>query len=170
MNLREAYAATSFANLQWSEISERPSDRVSASGLCDELGVRLWKIRYMKEKKYEPEAILKISLRLNKRSPALPELICFKIAKQCLTEYKDNFCKTCKGAKEMIVGQRRIVCEKCTGFGIRRWTDFERARGTGLGVNHVGKLQSHFRWGSDLLLTLDSKVNRQIEFYLGRNE
>ena len=46
MNLREPYAATAFAGLGWSEISERPIDRVAAAGLADSLGVSLWKAKY----------------------------------------------------------------------------------------------------------------------------
>lgn len=169
-NLREALAATTFANLQWSEIAERPIDRVAASGLCDGLGVLLWKAKYCLESAAYKEADRQIKVRVKDKYPNEAGLICDKLTEQCLREYLSDKCKACHGAKEMIVGSRRITCEVCSGFGIRRWTDFERARGTGLAIGRVKTLERKFSWTVNLLLTLDSEVNRQIEFYLGRTE
>jgi hypothetical protein len=112
----------------------------------------------------------KLKEKLKEKYPNEPGLVCDKIADQCLREYLSDKCKSCHGAKEMIVGTRRITCEVCSGFGIRRWSDFERARCTGLAVGRVKTLERKFRWAIDLLLSLDSEVNRQIEFYLGRGE
>ena len=170
MNLREAYAATSFANLQWSEISERPIDRVAASGLCDELGVLLWKAKYMLESPAYKEADKQLKVKVKDKFPKEAGLVCDKLVEQSLKEYLADRCKTCHGAKEMIVGTRRITCEACSGFGIRRWTDFERARAMSLALGRVKTLQRHFNWTCNLIFTLDEQVNRQIEFYLGRHD
>jgi hypothetical protein len=171
MNFRECYAATGFASLEWSDISERPIDRVAAAGLCkDPLGVLIWKSKYCLESVAYREAQKQLSERLKEKYPLEAGLILDKLAEQCLREYLSDKCKACHGAREMIVGSRRITCEVCSGFGIRRWTDFERARGTGLAIGRVKTLERKFSWTVNLLLTLDSEVNRQIEFYLGRTE
>ena len=169
-NMREAYAATSHANLQWSEISERPIDRVAAAGLCDPLGVMLWRIKYQNEDKWKFNAANLTALKMVRKYPSEPELICFKVAEQAIREYSKTNCKKCSGVKEVIGKYRRITCDVCSGSGIRRWTDFERARGTGLAIGRVKTLERKFSWTVNLLLTLDAEVNRQIEFYLGRNE
>lgn len=170
MNLREAYAATSYANLQWSEITERPIDRVAASGLCDPLGILLWKAKYMLESPAYKEADRLLKVKVKEKFNKEAGLICDKLVEQSLKEYLSDRCKQCNGAKELIAGDRRITCDVCSGFGLRRWTDFERARGTGLAIGRVKTLERKFSWTVNLLLTLDSEVNRQIEFYLGRTE
>lgn len=169
-DLRQAYAATSLANLQWSEITERPIDRVAASGLCDDLGVLLWKAKYMLESSAYKEAEKKLAIRIQVKFHREPELICLKLSEQTLKEYVGDKCKKCNGAKEIIGKYRREVCDVCSGFGIRRWTDFERARAMQIALGRVKSLQRHFNWSSNLIMTLDADVGRQMNVYLGRWE
>lgn len=168
--MRESLAATHHANLQWNPDTERAIDKVAASGLCDELGLLLWKWRYMDEKPAERKAIEGLSFKVAERFKNEMALNCYKIAKQGVNEYKLSYCSKCNGARELIAGNLRIICEACAGQGIRRWTDFERARAMSLSLGRVKTLQRHFNWLSSQIWTLDDLVGRQIKYYVGRYE
>ncbi len=168
-NLREGYAATHHANLEWEPDHEKAIDKVAASGLCDTLGVLLWKAKYMLESDAYKKAQKELEQRVKGRFTKEAGLICDRVAEQSLREYLSDRCRTCNGAKELIVQQRRIVCEVCSGNGIRRFTDFERARSMSLALGRVKTLQRHLGWTTNLILTLDSEVNRLMFKLLGRN-
>lgn len=170
MNLREGFSSTHHASLKWSPDHERAIDKVAASGLCDALGVLLWKAKYMLESPAFKDADKILKERVKEKFPKEAGLICDKLVEQSLREYLSDRCRSCHGAKEMIVEQRRIVCEVCSGFGIRRYTDFERARAMSLSLGRVKTLQRHFGWTCNLIFTLDEQVNRQIVYYLGRQD
>ena len=36
-------------------------------------------------------------------------------------------CRKCNGAGQVIVGDLKVVCDKCGGMGVHRWSDKERA-------------------------------------------
>ena len=167
--MRESLAATHHANLQWNQ-EERAIDKVAASGLCDELGILLWKAKYMLETAAYRNAELRLKEKVKEQFKREASLICDKVTEQGLREYLSDRCKACLGAKEMIVGSKRITCEACSGFGIRRFTDFERARAMSLSLGRVKTLQRHFNWLSSQIWTLDDLVGRQIKFYVGRYE
>lgn len=167
-NLREGYAATHHANLEWEPDHERAIDKVAASGLCDALGVLLWKAKYMLESEAYKSAQKELEKRVKDKFAKEAGLVCDKLAEQTLREYISDRCRTCNGARELIVQQRRIVCEVCLGDGIRRYTDFERARSMSLALGRVKTLQRHLTWASDLILTLDGQVNRAMHHLLGR--
>jgi len=168
--MRESLAVTHHANLNWNPDQEKAIDKVAASGLCDSLGLLLWKWRYMDEKPAERGAIEGLSIKVQERFKNEVALNCYKIAKQGVNEYKLSYCNKCRGAKEMVVGSLRIVCQHCSGCGMRRWTDFERSRAMSLSMKRVETFQRHFNWLSNQIWTLDDLVNRQIQFYVGRYE
>lgn len=43
-----------------------------------------------------------------------------------LSEWLLPHCETCRGAKEMIAGPKRIICPTCEGYGVKRYSDRER--------------------------------------------
>ena len=168
-NIREAFAATSFANLQWSEISERPIDRVAASGLCDELGVLLWKLKYMCEASAYKKAREELIKRHQERYRYEVDALRSSVVDQCLYEFLYDKCKWCKGAKEMIVGERRVVCDACQGYGIRKFTNSDRSKYMKQSMGRIKTLEGQFKYVHDLIGTLDRKVNsmmcEQLERY-----
>jgi len=170
MNMRESLAVTHHANLNWNPDQEKAIDKVAASGLCDPLGLHLWKAKYMLESVSYREAEKQLKGLTKEKFKREAGLICDKVVEQGLREYLSDRCKACHGAKEMIVETRRITCDVCSGFGIRRFTDFERATAMSLAMGRVKTLQRHFNWLSNQIWTLDDLVNRQIQFYVGRYE
>ena len=81
---------------------------------------------------------------------------------QCLHEYLSDRCGACNGARELIVSDRRVVCEVCEGYGIRKYTDFERARSMKLALGKIQKMQRQFYFLHNLMGTLDRRVNVQM--------
>lgn len=169
MNLREGFSSTHHASLKWSPDHERAIDKVAASGLCDSLGVLLWKAKYMLESDAYRVAQRELEVRLKEKFKREANLVCDLLAEQSLREYISDACRVCNGAKEMIVDKRRIVCEVCSGFGIRRYTDFERARAMSLSLGRVKTLERHFGWTINLIQTLDDQVNGALVYFLERN-
>lgn len=37
-------------------------------------------------------------------------------------------CRKCNGAGQVIAGELKVICDKCGGTGIHRWSDAERAK------------------------------------------
>lgn len=169
MNLREGFSSTHHASLKWSPDHERAIDKVAASGLCDGLGVLLWKAKYMLESEAYKGAQHELEKRVKEKFNKEAGSICDLLAEQTLREYLSDACRTCNGAKELIVDKRRIICEDCSGCGIRRYTDFERARSMKLAYGRVKTLERHFGWALNLVLTLDEQVNGAMIYFLERD-
>ena len=159
MNLREGYAATHHASLKWSADHEKAVDKVAASGLCDELGVLLWKVKYMSESWAYKKAREELIKRHQERFFGEVDTLRSSVVDQCLHEFLSDKCKWCKGAKEMIVGERRVVCDACQGYGIRKYTDSDRAKYMKQSLGRIKSLQRQFNFLHDLIGTLDRKVN-----------
>lgn len=170
MNLRESYASTHHASLKWSPDHERAIDKVAASGRCDELGILLWKLKYMSEswalKKTREELIKRHLERFKHEVDTLRSLV----IDQCLHEYLSDKCQWCKGAKEMIVNERRVVCDACQGHGIRKYSDVDRARYMKQSLGRVKTLQRQFTYIHETIGTLDRSVNQMMAYQLGRFE
>lgn len=158
-NLREAYAATSLASLEMDAERERAIDRVAAAGRCPTLGVNIWKARYMLESKAYQDALGQLRLHFSDRYRAESLDIAKRIVEQCFHEFLVNACKDCNGAKELMAGELRVICETCEGSGIRRYTDFERARSMKLSMQRVKSLNHKLNWLLGEIQSMDNQVN-----------
>lgn len=168
-NLREAFASTNFASLEWDENKELAIDRVTASGLCDELGVLLWKAKYMNESvAYKSARTILINIHTERFINEV-RLVAESVVEQCLHEYVSDRCRDCNGAKELMVGERRVICETCNGSGIRRYTDFERARTMKLALGKVQRIIRQFGYIQQLIGTKDRSVNVAMAALLERS-
>lgn len=167
-NLREAVAATAYASLKWTPEWERAIDRVAASGKVDALGLRLWKAKYMLESQAYLDARVRMQGRYLKRWPKCPPWMKLKIIEQCLAEYIAPQCVACRGAKEMIVGEKRVICEKCEGSGARRYSDGDRARAMRVSHAEAVRHMSIFDCITDEISFMDSEVNKNLVIELER--
>lgn len=159
MNLRESVASTHHANLAWSAEHERAIDKVAALGLCDELGVLLWKAKYMSESwAYQKARRILINLH-SARFKYEARLIVDSLVEQCLHEYVADMCQWCKGAKEIIANDRRVICDACGGHGVRRYSDRDRAVNMKLAMGKVQKMARQFKALQDIIRDQDGRVN-----------
>lgn len=168
-NLREALAGTAYASLEWSPDWERAIDRVAASGRVTRLGLDLWKARYMLEVSSYHAARKALLEKCANKWQRLNYDVTRRIVDQCLMEFIAPFCLTCRGAKEIIIEKRRIVCYDCAGVGVRRFTDSDRASAMNLSFDQTQKLGGKFRWLLDAIMTWDGEVNAILAVELERD-
>ena len=157
-NLREAFSATALANLDWDENSERPIDRVAASGKINELGLLLWKAKYQ----LEAEAYRRVQIALceiyGKRYRDAPPIRAALVG-QALREFLAPACRACRGVGEMMVNDRRVVCEDCGGSKLHRYSDIERAGTMKLGFGLTKHAAHKIQWLLGLMGDEDCRAN-----------
>ena len=159
MNLREGISSTHHANLGWDADHERAIDKVAALGLCDELGVLLWKAKYMSESwAYVKARRILIGLHSD-RFKNEARLVVDSVVEQCLHEYVSDMCQWCKGAKEIIANERRVICGACGGHWVRKYTDRDRAVHMKLAMGKVQKMVRQFESLHRIIRDQDSRVN-----------
>lgn len=111
-----------------------PVVRIAALAKAPRLGSMLWRLKYGAD-----AACYKTAALLHARR--LPRYIGHTMRRQAaetaLREWLSDLCHTCLGAREMMIGERRVVCGTCNGLGMRRYSD--RDRGGGKVSQMVGK-------------------------------
>jgi hypothetical protein len=168
-DLREALAITALASLEWSEVRERAIDRVAASGKASPLGVSLWKARYMLESRAYHDAIKGLIQRYLDRYKREDGNMARIIVEQAISEYLAPFCVDCHGAREMVIQDLKVTCQTCHGSGVRRYTDYDRARLMKLSLERVRNLSRKMQWLTDEMGTMDRAVNLVLNAELERN-
>ena len=168
-NLRETLAATAYSGLGWDENREKAIDRVAASGKADRLGLTLWKAKYMLESSAYIAAHNELMAIYRKRYRD-NQTVASAIVEQALREYLSPACRACRGVGEMMVNERRVICEACGGSSIHRYGDQERAKTMKISYS-LTKASSHkLQWLSGLLQGADKRVNYCLNMELGRFE
>lgn len=168
-NLREAYAATCLASLEMDAERERAVDRVAAAGRCPTLGLNIWKARYQLESKAYKEALGGLQAHYRGRYGADTPETAARVVEQAFHEFLSAMCRDCQGAKELMAGELRVVCQTCEGSGIRRYTDFERARSMQISMQRVRLLGHKLQWTLSEMQSLDNQVNTIISAELERD-
>lgn len=166
-NLREAFAVTALASLEWDENRERAIDRVAASGKAGELGLLLWKAKYQLEVdsyRRAQKALVEIYGKRYRDSPT----VAAAFVGQAMREYLSPSCRACHGVGEYVVNDRRIVCETCGGSKIHRYSDEERARTMQVSYGLTKAGAHKLRWLLGLMGAEDSAVNFELNIQLER--
>lgn len=168
-NLREPFASTSIAGLGWDENREKAIDRVAAAGKASELGVNLWKARYMLEvKAYQSTREGLVALYRERYRREEPRLVA-SVIDQCLHEFLSPFCGSCNGAKEMMAGDLKVTCQSCSGTGVRRYGNEERARAMKISFGLLKRMEHKFKWLLGEMQGLDRDVNKVLADQLERD-
>lgn len=160
MNLREPYAATALAGLGWSEISERPIDRVAAAGFADGLGLALWKAKYQGSVKAMNTAARGLFKLFGSRYKSESDDMCLRITAQCFLEYLNPGCEVCLGRGEAVLTNGvKIICRGCQGTQVKRYTDSDRARSMDISIGMSRAIAHKIGWLSAEINRLDGSVN-----------
>jgi hypothetical protein len=168
-NLREAYAATATASLEWSEQRERAIDRVAAAGLAPRLGMDLWRARYqLSLQSFRDAHQGLVQLYQTRYKSETTDMAC-RIVDEALSEFMGPACTSCNGAREMILDQLKIVCTTCEGSGLRRYSNFERARRMQVSMRRVETINGKLAWLAGEMGSLDKAVNTIIAAELERD-
>jgi hypothetical protein len=166
-NLREPYAATALASLEWSETQEKAVDRVAASGRCANIGVALWKAKYMLEATSLCSAHTMLCYVYRTRYPSDPAQWASACAKQALLEYIATQCRVCHGVGELVRDDLRVVCGECSGTALHRYSDDERAALMG---REVRARDEKLRWLLGVISAEDGQVNARLNIELERGD
>lgn len=166
-NLREAYAGTALASLEWSELRERAVDRVAAAGKADPFGIKLWRAKYLLESSAYL-ALQKELLTIYQNRYRDNATVSQALVQQALHEFLAPACRDCAGRGEMLFDERLIVCETCKGSKIHRYSDEERARTMNISYAVTKKSQHKIRWVLEFMGTHDRKVNGVLSYELER--
>lgn len=121
-NFRELIGRDLHDDLE-TDYHETPLDRIGAFSKGGRLGTLLWRLKYGKDLTCFKPAALLLAKDTSMESP-----IGRRVCELAISEWLLPECDTCRGAKEMIVGPKRIVCPSCEGYGVRRYSDSERDR------------------------------------------
>lgn len=104
-----------------SDYHEMPVDRIGAFSRGSRLGTLLWRLKYGNDGAcFKPAVFLLVKAAQLKSTPGM------RLCAMALTEWLLPHCQTCNGAKELIVGPKRIICDTCQGYGVKRYSDKER--------------------------------------------
>lgn len=158
-NLREAMASTALASLEWNPDWERAVDRVAASGRVEPLGLAIWKARYMIEASGYRRAREGLTAIYRSRYRRDPLDFALKLVDHSLHEYIFQFCRNCRGVREVMLEQRRVFCPTCAGSGLKRYSDGDRARALGISYAQVKHAAHKFSWMLNKIADLDREVN-----------
>jgi len=167
-NLREAYAATALASLEMDAERERAVDRVAAAGRAPRLGMDIWRARYQLEGKSYQDALNGLLAHFRARYGAETREMSQRVVDQAFHEFMSDRCKDCNGARELMAGELRVICQTCEGYGVRRYTDFERARAMQLSMQRVKSLTHKLNWLLGEIQSMDNQVNTIISAELER--
>lgn len=164
-DLRRAYAATQYANLDWSEIAERPVDRVAAAGHTRNLEV--WKAAYSADR----PAYVKLQRMLRRvfvsKYPRDPLVGC--IVDQALHEFLSPSCRACHG-HQVAPGIEAMVCQSCGGSGAHRYSDAQRSTLMQISFAQARRAAAKITWLVGWLTGQDKEINRLMNEALGRGE
>lgn len=167
-NLREPYAAAARQSLEWDEDYERAIDRIAAAGMCERFGLDLWRARYALDvASYQSARKLLVILfreRYRSEDPGVVE----KVVEQCLHEFLSSACIACNGAREIIAGDLRRVCDTCGGTGVRRYSESTRSRMMEISFGKTKMLSHKFQWLLNEMATADVEVNELMNVELER--
>ena len=79
--------------------------------------------------------------------------------RQVLVEWYLPECPACHGVKEVSGEHKRVICEECEGFGLKRYTDVERAIKLGIEPGEYRKVwDKRFREIRDMVVGHDAET------------
>jgi len=168
-NLRAAYASSQFANLDWSETTERPIDRIAAAGKATHL--EIWKAAYSRDataiRKLHRIILDVFRSRYPRDQHAEP------ICEQAIHEWLDPQCHTCRGSASVVdPGNENttVPCSDCHGSGQQRHSDESRSRRMQLSYALAKHSAHKIIWLISWLGTNDATINAVMNTELERGQ
>jgi hypothetical protein len=131
-------------DLAWHAEFQQSIDRITALGLSDPLGSALLRLKYCRDKTALPRAAALLTKRAANALGVMPQFV-RPLAYAAIFEWHHDACDVCRGAgsvkaKNGVLGE----CTKCSGSGLRRYADHERAKAAGIAVELWPKRERHY--------------------------
>ena len=102
------------------------------------------------------------------RYKADSEALAVDLVVQALAEWINQSCRDCGGARELVVGDLKVICNTCGGTGLHRYSDFERSRAMRISYAIVKHSRHKLQWLADQIGTEDRRVNYEMGAELER--
>jgi hypothetical protein len=132
---------------------------VCAAGKAPKVGMELWRCKYQNSS-VAYHALSKSLIELYRgRYKAESEDTARRVVAEALSEFLGPACQSCNGAREMILDELRIECQDCKGSGLRRYSDYDRARRMQISMQKVRSLSHKLGWLAGELGSMDRLVN-----------
>ena len=74
-------------------------------------------------------------------------------------EWLSSNCLTCNGARELVIGEKRVICDTCKGTGLRRHKDRDRAGYLKVSMATIRKGSKNLQRIHGVIGKYDSAVN-----------
>lgn len=130
MGIREAVGAALLSTHLETQAHESAIDRVGALAHAGKLARLLYHWRYAGQGRYAGPVLQEMlrkarrKLRIGKFHVDHPILV--RACKQAMREWYAPQCPDCQGAREIVSDSLRLICPRCAGSGLRRYSDPER--------------------------------------------
>lgn len=162
-NLRKLVAsALTASDLSDSSLLETALDRIGALAFSDELGGRLWRVKWAGDaKSVEPAlALLTHRCRLVARHAPFRRRLC----EVALQEWLDENCASCGGRRYIMASESHAkhTCTVCDGTGLKRYSDQWRMRQLGLDKDAYRKWERRFATIHERIAEADAQAWRDV--------
>jgi hypothetical protein len=173
LNLRELVGVSlNSGHLEHKEHAEMPIDRIGALAKASALGRSLYHWAYAGDESSLRSAYHHLCRKARNRTRIFRHhkdyKLLEKIVAMCLHEWRYPACQTCGGRGELEAEKLRIVCERCGGTGLHRYSDVSRMEFLKLDTSAYRNWERHINSVVACLTTEDVDATRVCRMNLER--
>jgi hypothetical protein len=168
-NLRKLVAsALTASDLSDSSLLETALDRIGALAFTDELGARLWRVKWGGSDKDVYPALALLAKRCH--MVARQADFRYRLCEAVLQEWLDDQCRKCRGRGFTIAPDTAVrgQCTACEGAGLRRYSDQWRMNRLGLDRSAYQKWERRFAAVHERIAEADGQAWRDVARQLER--
>lgn len=149
-------------------LRETALDRIWGLAFSDELGRRLWRLKYANDRSSWEPALHLLVRRLRSNRQAESRTLVVRLCTVVLKEWLQEQCRACGGRAFLIHEAVKRVCTTCEGTGLARHSDIARQRAMGLERAQLAKWDSRFARAHMLIAEADYRTAREVLAQLER--
>lgn len=141
-------ASLSGSDLSWTEGKTKPVEYVAAMSAATRLGSDIFRAADNDAHAMRRAVLQLMSLaakKLGRNKLSITSAQAQTLAAAAILELIHPYCTTCGGAREIMGEKIKVICPTCSGIGVRRYTDSERAKIVGVKPEDWHKHERRYR-------------------------
>ena len=147
---KSEHLATSLSgsDLGWAEGKTKPVEYVAAMSAATRLGSDIFRAADHDAHAFKRAILQLMSLaarELGRKSISITSGLAQTMAAAAILELINPYCTTCGGAREIMGEKIKVICPTCSGIGVHRYTDSERAKMVGVNPEDWHKHKRRYR-------------------------
>ena len=147
---KSEHLATSLSgsDLSWTEGKTKPVEYVAAMSAATRLGSDIFRAADHDAHAMRRAVLQLMSLaakKLGRNKLSITSAQAQTLAAAAILELINPYCTTCGGAREIMGEKIKVICPTCSGIGVRRYTDSERAKIVGVKPEDWHKHERRYR-------------------------